>query len=384
MRKPNIKLRKTKSQQPARKYLGLAVLSACCAGTMAVLANISAGTTDDTADIASFTESSCLPLAARQDQIAMPAPSGEAWLSIDAFEVTNAQFQRFVEATGYVTVAEKAWSGIDAATGQPLSSPPGSAVFVQPSGVTEVAFNQWWAFVEGADWRSPVGPVDDQQSSEISDRDNYPVVQVALEDAQAYAKWAGRRLPTTTEWEHAARFSEDATRQVWHKEETLSKDNAGHWLANTWQGIFPLRDSASDGYAGIAPVGCYPALASGLYDMIGNVWEWVEPDNNTSARKPASNLPTISENTVSGEPTDQVPADLKSQRYANEGIYSGAPEGPTSTRIMGGSYLCSANFCQNYHPGAYFLQDATLGTNHIGFRTVKSIPAPDDTSAQGK
>lgn len=303
-------------------------------------------------------------------QVTIPAATGTGWLSIDAFEISNAQFQQFVKATGYKTIAEKPWSGVDAATGTPLSSPPGSAVFRQPTGVADAAFRQWWEFVDGANWRHPTGT-----DSNIENKGHYPVVQLALEDAEAYAEWAGRRLLTAAEWEHAARYAEDENRRVWHKDESQPTSEPSHWLANTWQGIFPLRDSASDGFKGMAPIGCYQPLASGLHDMIGNVWEWVQPqgDEQISRRLPV----------IAASVSDQTPLELSNRGASDQA--AGAPQGnfhgevnsPNSSRIMGGSYLCSASFCMNYHPGAYFYQDATLGTNHIGFRTVADIPAPE-------
>ena len=193
---------------------------------------------------------------------------------------------------------------------------PGGAVFVIPS--TENP--SWWQFVEGANWRKPEGP-----DSSIEGRDYHPVVQVSLKDAKAYAEWKGRRLPTQEEWEHAAKAGSEDT-YVWGNEKAPN----GVEQANTWQGAFPLENTSDDGYLRRAPVGCFPSNNLGLYDMIGNVWEWTD--------------------TPYGLPSE-------SPQYV----------------IKGGSFLCAPNYCRRYRASALQPQDADFTTNHIGFRTVKSL-----------
>jgi len=172
---------------------------------------------------------------------------------IDATEVTNAQFGEFVDATGYVTSAEEMQPGFDV---------PGAAVFVPP----DVTHPNWWRFVEGAHWRHPEGP-----ESSIEGRSSDPVVQVSHRDAAAYAAWAGRELPSETQWEYAARAG-TKSRYVWGEGRTID----GVEQANTWQGAFPIQNTRDDGYLRRSPVGCYPPNNFGLYDMIGNVWEWTD------------------------------------------------------------------------------------------------------------
>jgi formylglycine-generating enzyme required for sulfatase activity len=224
---------------------------------------------------------------------------------IDSHDVTNAQFARFVAATGYVTVAER-------------SQPAGSFVFTQP---TETG--DWWKFVPGADWRHPEGP-----GSDLSGRDNHPVVQVAFDDAQAYARWVGRKLPTEAEWEYAARGGKDGEAFLWDS----GQDSDETPQANHWRGEFPFINRGSRGFWGTSPVGCFPANGYGLYDMVGNVWQW------TRTAWAASNEP----------------------------IYA----------IKGGSFLCAPNYCMRYRPAARQPGDGTTGTNHIGFRTVSDRPPP--------
>ena len=226
--------------------------------------------------------------------------------NIDATEVTNTQFAAFVNATGYVTDAEKPQPGFDKV---------GAAVFISPN----LAQAYWWAFVEGADWRHPEGP-----DTSIKGHDHDPVVQISHSDAKAYAKWKGRRLPTEAEWEFAARAGSN-TLYVWGENRVPD----GKHQANTWQGAFPIRNSKMDGFELRAPVRCFPANGFGLYDMIGNVWEWTDTIYQNSAAEP---------------------------------IYT----------IKGGSFLCAPNYCRRNRASARQPQEAGFSTNHIGFRTVKS------------
>lgn len=224
--------------------------------------------------------------------------------NIDSTEITNAQFAQFVSETGYITSSEKKQPGFDVA---------GAAVFVPP----DVTNPTWWRFVEGANWRHPEGP-----DSSIEGRDYDPVVQVSHEDAIAYAEWAGRALPTEAQWEYAARAGGN-TRYVWGDERTIK----GVEQANTWQGAFPIQNTEDDGYLRRSPVGCYPPNGFGLYDMIGNVWEWTDTVHKQSEVEP---------------------------------VYI----------LKGGSFLCAENYCRRYRPAAKQPQEAGFPTNHIGFRTV--------------
>lgn len=226
---------------------------------------------------------------------------------IDATEVTNAEFSKFVEATGYVTDAERLQPGFEQS---------GGVVFRPPT----LENPSWWHFVEGASWRTPEGPGNPIMTAKT--RPYEPVVQVSFNDARAYAAWAGRRLPNETEWEYAANAGAD-TKYVWGDE----RAPGGVEMANTWQGTFPIQNTQADGYAKRSPVGCFPANAFGLYDMIGNVWEW----------------------------TDTVAAQTDL-----ETVYT----------IKGGSFLCAPNFCRRYRAAARQAQEAGLPTSHIGFRTV--------------
>ncbi|MGH8193746.1 MAG: SUMF1/EgtB/PvdO family nonheme iron enzyme [Woeseiaceae bacterium] len=237
---------------------------------------------------------------------------------IDRHEVTNAQFRRFVAETGYITSAERATElGFEA---------NGSAVFADAR----------WAFVPGADWRHPEGP-----DSTIEGRDFEPVVQVSFEDAGAYAGWAGRALPSERQWEYAARAGLDGAEYAWG--DTLTP--GGEYRANTWQGEFPASNTGGDGFEGRAPVGCFEANSYGLYDMIGNVWEWTaDPYQATHVRD-------------------------DTHEHAGSGFDPRQPGVPVGV-IKGGSFLCAENFCRRYRPAARHPQDTQLGTNHLGFRTV--------------
>ncbi len=244
--------------------------------------------------------------------------------SIDRTEVTNAQFAAFVRATGYVTLAERRpdpalYPGVPAS-----QLKPSSLVFVGAAGLGSGDPSLWWRVVDGASWKHPEGP-----GSDLAGRERHPVVQVAFEDAMAYARWRGRDLPTEAEWEFAARAGQDGKRYEWGDERPDPKAPR----ANTWQGVFPAVDTADDGYkARTAPVGCYPPSAYGLSDMTGNVWEWT-----------------------------------------SDWLQDGRPEGdPARSRIVkGGSFLCADNFCLRYRPSARQPGPPDTGTSHVGFRTVK-------------
>jgi formylglycine-generating enzyme required for sulfatase activity len=230
-----------------------------------------------------------------------------AAFNIDAHEVTNAQFAAFVAATHYVTVAEQRGAN---------GAPNGGAVFDRKAAR--------WRIDPAAQWRRPEGA-----GSTIKGRERYPVVMIAYEDAQAFAQWAGRRLPTENEWELAARGADPAAADRGSE----AFDANGRPRANTWQGVFPFQDSGEDGFAGLAPVGCFSPGANGLYDMIGNVWEW------TSDR------------------------------------YQGGPTDGPARVIKGGSELCAPNFCARYRSGSRQPGDETLGMSHIGFRTAGDGPS---------
>lgn len=235
------------------------------------------------------------------------------WMA--SHEVTNAEFAAFVKATGYKTMAERNPPALPGAPPEMLQ--PGSAVFTVPSAQDP----SWWRWIVGAQWRHPSGP-----ESDIDGQGQMPVVQVAYQDAQAYAQWAGMELPSEEQWEYAARGGADALAEP--------LDSQGRPQANYYQGVFPQRNLGTDGFEGRAPVGCFKPNGYGLYDMIGNVWEW------TTAR----------------------------------GDRAGAVE--TVNVIKGGSFLCAANYCARYRPAARQFQERGLGTDHIGFRLIDTKRPP--------
>ena len=260
---------------------------------------------------------------------------------IDATEVTNRQFAEFVKATGYKTVAEIAPKAEDYPGADPKLLVPGSVVFTPPEGEVPLDnFLQWWRWQPGAQWRHPEGP-----GSSIDDRMDHPVVHIAYEDALAYCKWAGKRLPTEAEWEKAARGGLQQKRFVWGEE--LNPD--GKWMSNNWQGGFPHANSKQDGFIATAPVKSYPPNAFGLYDMSANVWEWCSDWYRPDAYR------------------HHEPKNPKGPADSFDPQEPGVPK-----RVQrGGSFLCSDLYCVRYLPSARGKGAIDSGTNHIGFRCVK-------------
>jgi len=261
---------------------------------------------------------------------------------MDEHEVTNAQFSRFVKSTNYRTVAERPLSPEDY-PGVPLEKlKPGSAVFIAPKQTKGLQnYLQWWQYVIGANWKHPKGPKDN-----IRGKDNDPVVQICYEDAAAYAKWAGKRLPTEAEWEYAARGKRSDAKYYWG--EQLKPQNK--WQANVYQGNFPVSNTAEDGFIGIAPVKSFPENAYGLYDMDGNVWEWCadfyRPDFYTSAA-------------------------LKNPK-GPAGSYD--PEEPELVKRVqkGASFLCNPQYCERYIAGSRGKGEVSSASNNLGFRCVSN------------
>jgi formylglycine-generating enzyme len=267
---------------------------------------------------------------------------------IDRHEVTNAQFKQFVEATGYRTLAER---GLDPKAHPGMAKEllvPGSVAFIQPTDPRQGGrITQWWQYLPGAHWRQPTGP-----GSTIADKDNHPVVHVAYEDALAYARWRGRDLPTEAQWEFAARGGRDGE-DDW----SSAFDPEGKPIANTWQGLFPVLNTQDDGHAGTAPVGCFKPNGYGLYDTIGNVWEWTSDWYRPGHSREVAVNPSGPE--------------LASLRV---GV------GQSANRVIkGGSHLCAHNYCSRYRPAARQPQEVDLSAAHLGFRTVLNGPGAHST-----
>ena len=266
---------------------------------------------------------------------------------VDVYAVTNAEFNRFVEATGYVTVAEKPARAEDYPGAQPELLLPSSVVFKQPMQPVDIRSPyQWWTYVRGANWRHPRGP-----GSSIVELSDHPVVHVAYEDAEAYARWAGKELPTEAEWEFAARGGLQNAEYTWGHE----FKRGGKVMANTWQGPFPYHNLCEDGFAWTSPVGSFPPNYYGLYDMAGNVWEWTT-DLYQEDGKIEHACCTIY-NPRGGEPTDSYDPRTPHVRIPR--------------RVMkGGSFLCAPNYCHRYRPAARMAQAIDTSTCHLGFRCI--------------
>ena len=266
--------------------------------------------------------------------------------AIERHPVTNAEFAEFVDATGYVTVAEKP---LDPALYPGVAQEdllPGALVFRSTAGPVNLEdWRQWWDWAPGAHWRRPFG-----DGSDIAGKDSHPVVQIAYPDAGAYAAWANRRLPTEAEWEYAAAAGA-TTVYAWGDEPTVD----GNLMANTWQGRFPYHNDGALGWVGTSPVGTYAPNAFGLFDMIGNVWEWTTTPysargharRNAGADGSSLDLPA---NSCCPPPADPDPTVIQS--------------------LKGGSHLCAPEYCLRYRPAARSPQSQDSSTTHIGFRCV--------------
>ena len=294
---------------------------------------------------------------AGQDELPRNKVSVSAFF-MDKTEVTNAQFKRFIDATGYLTVAEKPidWDKLKETLPPNVPKPAdsllkaGSLVFMKTKGPVDLNYeSQWWQWVVGASWRQPEGP-----GSSIEDKMDHPVVHIAYDDAQAYAQWAEKRLPTEAEWEWAAMGGLDDPVYPWGNQSVSSASDK----ANFWQGLFPFQNTEQDGYFGTAPVNAYPPNGYGLFDMAGNVWEWCQDKYNAQAYHFMATQGQLLED-PKGPEKSYDPAEPYAEKFV----------------IRGGSYLCSDSYCSGYRVSRRMRSTRDSGLGHTGFRCVKDIVA---------
>jgi sulfatase modifying factor 1 len=268
---------------------------------------------------------------------------------IDSRPVTNEAFAKFVEETGHTTVAEIPPDPAEYPGALPELLYPGSLVFQKPGGPVDTRdMRNWWAFTLGADWRHPGGP-----DTDLAGIDRHPVVHVAFGDAESYAKWAGKALPTEAEWERAARGGLEGAAYAWG-DEVMPR---GRPMANFWQGQFPHQNTLEDGWEGTSPVGMFPPNGFGLFDMIGNVWEWTDDWYAPRHKQPAKNSCCVPRNPRGGSRDESI--DLRQ------------PEIRIPRKVLkGGSHLCSANYCHRYRPAARYPEPVDTSTSHVGFRCI--------------
>jgi len=276
---------------------------------------------------------------------------------MDITEVTNAQYAKFVNETGYITVAERAIDWEEMKTQVPEGTPKPHDSILQPGSLTFKKskssvpnlydFSQWWNWTIGANWKQPNGP-----GSSIKGKDNDPVVQVSYEDAVAYCQWAGRRLPTEAEWERAARGNKEESIYFWGDDASVLSE-----MANTWEGEFPVNNSKADGFEQRATVKSYPPNDFGLYDMAGNVWEWTSDWYNINYYQElkASNSPIVNPQGATNPYNPNMP-------YAREKV------------MRGGSFLCNASYCASYRLSSRMASSLDSSLEHLGFRTVATVP----------
>ncbi|MGO4388259.1 formylglycine-generating enzyme family protein [Microvirga sp. 2YAF29] len=268
---------------------------------------------------------------------------------IDPTPVTNRQFREFVRATGYITFAEQQPDPKDYPKALPHMLKPGSLVFSPPDYPVDLRdWGQWWTYIFDANWRRPYGP-----GSSIKGLEDHPVVHVAYSDAEAYAAWAGKELPTEAEWEFAARGGLDQAEFAWGDEFMPG----GRQMANTWQGVFPFQNTHLDGYERTSPVTVFPPNGYGLYDMIGNVWEWTSDWYDARHPADAAKPCCIPENPRGG--------------HADQSYDPCHPETRIPRKVVkGGSHLCAPSYCRRYRPAARHPQPIDSSMSHVGFRCI--------------